>query len=473
MGKNTLEVAGRVITVPWALLNRGLIFADGATSEARLQALQARRTELVEESEELIAAADNDNGRDLTDEEMERSEEINAEVSKLDKQIKARELARPVGTGRKTTAEPAGSDGKPANGSAARTRPQDVGKHGFKSFGEFAKVVRGASLSNPIEASVQVLRNAATTYGNESVGAEGGFLVPPDFAREIWAKVMAEENLLARCASLQTSGNSMTIPKDETTPWQSTGGIQVYWENEAAAIPASKPSFEQSTIRLVKLTALVPISDEAMEDAVGLESWLRAKAPAKMAAKINTAIISGNGVGQPLGILNATSLVTVSKESGPQTADTVVFPNISKMWSRMYAQWRRNSVWLINQDVEPQLTQLAFLASAASPVPAYLPANGLSASPYSTLMGRPVVPLEACSAIGDVGDILLVDFNQYWALTKAAGIKTDTSIHLYFDQSLTTFRFVFRMNGMPAWSSAITRQNGSNTLSWAVALEAR
>ena len=60
------------------------------------------------------------------------------------------------------------------------------------------------------------------------------------------------------------------------------------------------------------------------------------------------------------------------------------------------------------------------------------------------------------------------------ALTKAGGIQSDTSIHLFFDQALTAFRFIFRVNGQPAWSSTITRQNGSsNELSWAVALQAR
>jgi HK97 family phage major capsid protein len=170
----------------------------------------------------------------------------------------------------------------------------------------------------------------------------------------------------------------------------------------------------------------------------------------------------------------------VSKATS-QPADTIWMTNIEKMYARMYAPWRRNAVWLINQDLEPQLAGMAFQASGATsllpgtnPVPAYLPPGGLSASPYGTLKGRPVVPIEACSAIGDLGDIIFADLSQYWALTKSGGIQTDTSIHLYFDQALTAFRFIFRVNGQPAWSSTITRQNGSsNELSWAVALQAR
>lgn len=227
-----------------------------------------------------------------------------------------------------------------------------------------------------------------------------------------------------------------------------------------------------ATIRLAKLTALVPMSDELLEDAPGIESWLKAKAPEKMQAKINTAIIDGTGVGMPLGILRSPSAIKVSKEGG-QSADTVLFKNISNMWARLYGPCRRNAVWLINQDIEPQLDSMAFDPAATDKFPVYLPAGGLSASPYATLKGRPVIPVEACKTLGDAGDIILADFNQYMALTKTGGIKTDASIHLYFDQSLTAFRFIFRMAGQPWWGSAISPQNGSLTRSWATYLEDR
>jgi len=423
-------------------------------------------------------------GEDLSDEDAEEIEANAVELEKLTKRVSALKLLEPKGAGRKSAPE---NRSEPANGQR-RTVPaeprQDNARHGFRSFGTFAQTVMQhyKQVENP---DVTRLRNTASTYGGEGVGTDGGFLVPPSFSMEIWQKVQAEENLLNRCTPLVTDGNSMMIPKDETTPWQTSGGVQVYWEGEAQAPSASKPAFEMGALRLSKLMALVPISDELLSDASGLESWLRAKAPGKMAAKLNTAIVAGTGVGQPLGIIPGyaavgASVVQVSKATS-QPADTVWMTNIESMYARMYAPWRRNGIWLINQDIEPQLAGMAFQASGATsllpgtnPVPAYLPPGGLSNSPYATLKGRPVVPIEACAAIGDLGDIIFVDLSQYWALTKSGGIQTDTSIHLYFDQALTAFRFIFRVNGQPAWSSTITRQNGSsNELSWAVALQAR
>lgn len=422
-------------------------------------------------------------GEDLSDEDAEEIEANAAELEKLTKRVSALKLLEPKGAGRKSAPE----NRSEANGQR-RTVPaeprQDNARHGFRSFGSFAQSVANHYRGN-VNEDVNRLRNTATTYGGEGIGTDGGFLVPPSFSMDIWQKVQAEENLLTRCTQLVTDGNSMMIPKDETTPWQTTGGVQVYWEGEAQAPSASKPAFEMGALRLSKLMALVPISEELTTDASGLESWLRAKAPGKMAAKLNTAIVAGTGVGQPLGIIPGysavgNSVVQVSKETS-QPADTVWMTNIEKMYARMYAPWRRNAVWLINQDIEPQLGTMAFQAAGATsllpgtnPVPAYLPPGGLSASPYATLKGRPVVPIEACSGIGDLGDIIFADLSQYWVLTKSGGIQTDTSIHLYFDQALTAFRFIFRVNGQPAWSSTITRQNGSsNDLSWATTLQAR
>jgi len=442
---------------------------------ASIASLEAKRADLVAQCDELAAAAEE--GGDLTDEQVEAIDTLTAEIAGVDKKIEAFKKLLPQGQGRKTAPD---AGVKPAEGGRRRVEPtvRDSQRHNFGNLGEFAMSVRALQLGDRESDGVKKLMNAATTYGNEGIGSDGGFLVPPDFSAAIWKKVEAEENLMARCTELTPEGNSMTIPKDETTPWGTTG-VRVYWEPEAAAATASKGVFESSTFRLHKLMALAPVSDEMLEDARGFESWLMAKVPGLMSHKINSAIVSGTGVGQPLGILNSPSLVSVAKETS-QPADTVWFTNITKMFARMYAPWRRNAVWLINQDLEPSLAGMAFQATGASSmlpgtsaVPAYLPANGLSGSPYATLMARPVIPLEACKAIGDQGDIILVDLRQYWLLRKAAGMRSDTSIHLYFDQAVTAFRFVFRVNGQPAWSSTIARENGSNTLSWAVALDAR
>ena len=435
----------------------GAIFAMADSVEDMRKRIDALATEA--EGIKALAATED---RDLSEDELDAIVALAADADKLTRQITAQEAFAPKGQGRRSAPEPRGTT---ATNTVPAQAKNDDGKFGFKSLGEFAMTVRKHGMEDGR------LRAVATTFGNEGTGADGGFAVPTEWSKELFVKDKGNDDLMARCAQLQISGNSIVLPKDEDMSY-STSGIRAYWEGEADAVTASKPALEADSKRLNKLMALVPMTEELLEDAAGMESWLRLKAPAKMRSKVNTAIVDGTGAGQPLGLLNSPSAISIAKESG-QAADTVVFNNISNMWARLYAPFRANAVWLINQDVEPQLDRM-FVATGTTGQPVYIPSGGLSASPYATLKGRPVIPVDACKTVGDVGDIILTDLTQYMMLTKAGqDVQTDVSMHLYFDQGLQAFRFTFRVTGAPMWRTAITPENGSNTLSSIVTLAAR
>ena len=355
---------------------------------------------------------------------------------------------------------------RPAYGTAAHTTEKET--WGFKNLGDFAQSVRAAK---GVTADPRLIKNAPATYGTEGIGADGGFAVPPQFMAEIWDKIAGEDSLLGLTNQVAIQGNYLIIPKDETSAWDSSGGIQAYWESEAGQLTESKPLLENTTLRTNKLTALIPVSNELMEDAPSMDVHLRRKTPEKFDYKLQDAFINGSGVGQPLGVLNSGCLVSAPKGSG-QAADTILYENIISMWSRLYAPCRKNAVWLINQDCEEQLLQMAWEGSSTS-VPAYLPSAGASSSPYSTLLGRPVIPIQSCKTVGDKGDILLCDFSQYLTVIKGGGLRTDVSMHLYFDYDVLAYRFILRMTGQPWWRTYITPANGSNYLSCFVSLDER
>jgi len=56
---------------------------------------------------------------------------------------------------------------------------------------------------------------------------------------------------------------------------------------------------------------------------------------------------------------------------------------------------------------------------------------------------------------------------------KAGGIQAATSMHLWFDQDTTAFKFRMRADGAPKLSSPIDPRTGSNTMSAFVGLAAR
>lgn len=351
---------------------------------------------------------------------------------------------------------------------------------GFKSLGEMALHVRRSCIDGGITDPRLERLASASTYGSESSGIDGGFAVPPEFRTAIMQTVLAEDSLATLCDQVTTSGNTFSCPVDETSPWQTSGGILANWEGEAQASTQSKPSLQDRNVKVNKLKCLVPMTEELLEDAAGMDSYLRRKAPEKIAFKINLALLQGTGAGQPLGLLNSPALVTVSKNS-PQTADTITGKNILDMYSRLYAPSRSKAVWVINQDIEPMLYKLSIAgtdnegnAATGWGSMVYLPPNGLSQSPYGTLMGRPVIPSQACETLGDKGDIFFVDFSQYLLLLKSGtNPRVETSMHLWFDQDLTAFKFVLRIGGMPWWSTTLAARDGSATYSPYVTLEAR
>jgi len=89
-----------------------------------------------------------------------------------------------------------------------------------------------------------------------------------------------------------------------------------------------------------------------------------------------------------------------------------------------------------------------------------------------TLFGRPVVPIEQCSALGSVGDIILADLSQYLLIDKG-GINAASSIHVRFLYDESVFRFIYRVDGQPIWNKPLQPYKGSGTLSPYVALQAR
>jgi HK97 family phage major capsid protein len=454
-----------------------------------IEQLRARLVELNETGKAIQAKADAEK-RDLTAEEQTEVDAIFAEFEHVENDIKRREKLvaqdERLGESRGRVVPPLTQAQTevivPQNNAGLRnTRlrtQEDRARWGFRDFGEFCMMVKNAAIS-PTQMDQRLIFNAAaSTIGTEGVGADGGFAVPPEWRSQIMDMVAGEDSILALTDQQQCSGNSITFPVDETTAWQTTGGVQAFWDSEAAAMSQSKPLLKDLTAKLSRITALVPMTDELLEDAAAMGGYVGKKAGEKIDFKVTDAILNGTGVGQPLGIMNAPCRVSVAKETS-QVAATFHADNVGKMMARLPSKSFARSVWFVNQDVLPQIFKLGFAVTTAAGTAAgagalYLPPNGLANTPaYGTILGRPIVVTEACATLGTVGDVILADMSRYLTVVKASGVKSDVSMHLWFDQNLTAFRFVLRVNGQPWLSAPIARKSGSNTLSHFVSLDTR
>ena len=137
------------------------------------------------------------------------------------------------------------------------------------------------------------------------------------------------------------------------------------------------------------------------------------------------------------------------------------------MWSKS----KSNAVWFINQDIIPQLYSLN-ISVGNNAYPVYMPPGGVSAEPYGTIFGRPVIEVEQAGSLGSVGDINFVDLSQYLLIDKG-GINAATSIHVRFLYDESVFRFIYRVDGQPIWKTSLVPYKGANNLSSFVTLGAR
>ena len=366
----------------------------------------------------------------------------------------------------------------PVTTQRTETRPEGAASRDrFSSFGEqLAAVARAGRPGGTTDPRLLNIRAAATGM-NESVPSDGGFLVQQDFSTELLQDAFATGILSSRCRRQPISGssNSMKINGvDETSRASSRyGGIVGYWIDEAGTKTDSKPKFRKIELNLKKLVGLCYATDELLEDATALEGFIREAFPGEFGFLLDDAIINGTGAGQPLGVLNAGCLVSVSKETG-QAAATILTENIVKMFSRRFAGQTGNYIWVYNQNIEPQLTTLSMQVGTGG-VPVYMPPGGLANAPNGTILGRPAIAIEQAATLGTVGDIVLANFANGYILAEKGGVRSDMSIHVRFVYDESVFRFVLRVDGQPVRQTALTPYKGGAgaTQSHFIALETR
>jgi len=336
----------------------------------------------------------------------------------------------------------------------------------FDSAGEFFQAVKNAALY-PGSQDVRLLPLKQATGLGENVPADGGYLLAPQIAGGIIERMYATGQLLTRVASdtIGPNSNSMLYNAvDETSRADGSrfGGLLGYWMAEAGTITASRPTFRQMELKLKKVAALCYATDELLADAVALESWLSRTVPLELRFQVENAIYNGNGVGKPLGIMNAPALVSVTRIDANEVDQT----DIANMWARRWAGYN-DYVWLANPSVFPQLINLT-----VGNFPFLLPMNaGGQGNPAFSLYGAPYIEVEYTAALGTTGDIMLASLSQYQTISKG-GIQSASSIHVNFTSDETAFRFIYRIDGQPLWSSALTPFDAGNTLSPFVVLTA-
>jgi len=306
---------------------------------------------------------------------------------------------------------------------------------------------------------------------SEKVPSEGGFLVPERLRANLLR--VALETSIVRSRARVIPMDSLRVPFpaiDETSHASNVfGGVSAAWTEEAASITASSATFGRIVLEAKKLAAYAVVPNELVADsAISFQTFIDEMFPEALAWFEDVAFFTGSGAGEPQGFLNAAAAVSVAKETG-QAADTILWENIVKAYSRMLPSSLGRAVWVANNDTFPELATMAL--SVGTGGSAIWIGNGVNAPPM-TILGRPVVFTEKSPIVGDLGDITFVDFGFYLIGDRQV-MSAKSSEHVNFQTDQTAFRIIERLDGRPWLQSAITPQTGSVTLSPFVKIAAR
>lgn len=424
----------------------------------------------VTRGEEIRAAAEAE-GREFTAEELaefaklkDRREAIDAQLAVLEEQREAERTMAAVGE----TTTPANAV---ANITHVHDRAQDAP---WGSFGEMLVAITKAD--HVARTGDPRLFKAAASGASVGEPSTGGFLVPGAYSEALLARAREESPILGMCRTIPIpeGTESIDLPViDETSRATGSrfGGVRVYRKAEADTVTASKPSFGKLKIDTSEIMGIAYATERLIRNASTVESVFADSFASEFAFKATDEIIRGGGGDEMLGILSTEAdkpTVSQAKEGG-QAAATINTKNLSNMWSHLPARSKSRAVWLINNDVEPELDHLTLPAGTGALEPRFVtygPDGALR------IKGRPVMQLEQCATLGTVGDIILADLNEY-IVSPQGGIEQQESMHVRFLYNEMTFRWNYYINGRPAWLSALTPFKGSTKLSPFVTLATR
>lgn len=305
------------------------------------------------------------------------------------------------------------------------------------------------------------------------VPSDGGFLVPESFRSTLLQETLETALVRPRAMVIPMETARVSFPALEVTSHASSvfGGMVAYWTEEAARLVKSNAKFSKVTLDAKKLTGYSVVPNELLADSmISLEGFINTAWPRTLTWAEDNAFINGTGVGEPLGFTAAlnTAAVQVAKESG-QSADTIVWENIIKMYARMLPTSLGNAVWFANINTFPELATMALsVGTGGSAV--WL--NNGQEGPAASILGRPVVFTEKMATLGDAWDLAFVDLS-YYMIGDRQTMQMASSTDIEFDTDQTAFRIISRVDGRPWMQSAVTPYKGAETLSPFVTLAAR
>lgn len=275
-----------------------------------------------------------------------------------------------------------------------------------------------------------------TTRAAYNIGADsgGGVTVPEEWSQEL-AQVERQFGRVAGLASnVTTTGvgdlHWTTVVDAETAALIAEGGAYV----------ESEDTFGEVVFNAWKYGGLAKASDEVVSDAgVDLANFVAQRAGQVIAVANNPHFVNGTGTGQPRGITNNTTGVTLT---AGQTTTITSADSLIDLFHSVSPAYRDNASWLLHDNTVKIVRKLKDTTGQ------YIWQSGLQAGAPDTILGRaaypdPDMPVPAAGA----KTIYFGDVKRNYLVRYAGPVTVKRLTDLYAANGQVGFRVDRRVDG--------------------------
>lgn len=351
----------------------------------------------------------------------------------------------------------------------------DLADGQFQDWTTFIKSVWRASPRHPVPRVDDRLlwyndsaeSGAVTKAMSGEIGADGGYLIPPDFRAQLMAALPEGSLIRAGATVWPMSTRTVEVPALEQgqivagqPAW--FGGLQFFWAGEGVEKAESQAKFRMLSLKAKKMIGYTVSGDELVNDsAVSLSAFLTGPLGFTGGARFmeDVAFLHGAGGNQPVGILRAPATLTVRRA----VLGEISYSDLLAMMARMLDL--NNAVWLVTRSAMESLP----LISGPTTNPRYLWGSAQDGIPTS-LMGLPLMWTEKLPFLGETGDIALVN-RQYYVIGDRQAVTVETTQYDRWRHDQTSWRMVHRVDGSPWLEEPITLMDGQTRVSPFVLLD--
>jgi len=296
--------------------------------------------------------------------------------------------------------------------------------------------------------------SVSKTVMNETTSAQGGYTVAPEYATQIIGELTNMATIVPKCTPFPHSlGPTKYVPK-----WLTD--LSIFWVAEEGDKTLTKPTLTRKTSTLKKMAAIVPMTDEYLQDDfAGMEGLLAKRIARAMANEIERVGLIGTTVGGDAfnGILNETGTHTVA-----QAIANLSYLDLVNAWNHadMLEEYRIGAEWYMNRTL---LAKLMLIVDGNNR-PLWNMQNSINPPMAGTIFGAPVnissQITNTCSTGANTSTIIYGNYqfillgykvgnegiqvlaSQHAVIGTAAGIGAIT--YNAFQNDETLYRFVMR-----------------------------